>query len=415
MICNTIIRDRFSQKPGGKSPAGASLCNYPQFTVKPSSAPSSVALGLETSMLPRHQPESSARRDKARDLANRKRASRGAVLFSLLLGACLAVSSCASIDTGRLRSNARLPSDLKERSEPDAFAEPVHLPVSVAFYLYPTGDSVSRWTAKDQGRIVRWNEKQEGGNIVAEMLPMSTLSATGSSIAELRESAARYNARLLLVVKASGAEDEGLNPLAIFYPTLIGYLLAPGSYAEARVEVHGALIDILTGQVHSNFSFSETGRVWGPGAFLDAGEARAEVKKAILKGLSRRFRRALRDLPATWAPRRTSLEERLYDTFNSRQENAGSSLPPATTGDGESPGKIHLPEESLQEGRKNPVESPEAERAIRRSQIRILRNEDIGTQTGRKQSRSRIYRHRGEAGSENRQKRSNETDDSPSR
>jgi hypothetical protein len=78
---------------------------------------------------------------------------------------------------------------------------------------------------------------------------VSTDWPADGSVAGLRELAARYRSKYLLLYRHRFVDDSRLNGWAWLYPTVIGYFAAPGRTVEVAGVMEATFFDVRTGTI----------------------------------------------------------------------------------------------------------------------------------------------------------------------
>ena len=210
-------------------------------------------------------------------------------LLSYLLVLCFLVfSSCSSVDKTTLKESNILP-PAKGWSQPatqaarPATARRIDLPMDVAVHLSEPDDSRFHWTARERGKMASWGRELKAKRITNQFFLMSKLVSTGNSLDEIRRAAKLHGADVVLVIKSSGELEESWNPLAIFYLTILGYYIFPGSSAEAMLVANAVVLDVESGVPLFSIEAQGSKSSLSPGGWLDSQEV---VRKASAKARS---------------------------------------------------------------------------------------------------------------------------------
>lgn len=156
----------------------------------------------------------------------------------------------------------------------------------LGLYLRPTGfhKREFEWTDGDRETLLAWAKGLSSSGIVsgASFVPQSSLR--GNTLTELRESAARYGADLLLIVDGAASVDRYNNYKApLLYWTILGTYLADGTHSDALCLIRGSAWDVKSGtQVFSDDAQGAAQQV-GPAARV---EDRAAVSQACRQALT---------------------------------------------------------------------------------------------------------------------------------
>jgi hypothetical protein len=172
------------------------------------------------------------------------------------------------------------------REEEARFSGPQHSPPSttipsqpappasanLGLYLKPTGffERAFEWTDRDREAILAWAQQRQpnGPETRARFVPQSSLK--GDTLAELRASAARYGADLLVMFDGAAAVDRYNNYKApLLYWTILGAYLADGTQSDALCLIRGSVWDVKTGTLLFADEAEGRSQTVGPAAFVD--------------------------------------------------------------------------------------------------------------------------------------------------
>jgi len=127
----------------------------------------------------------------------------------------------------------------------------------------------------------------------AQYIPRSSLK--GFQLTQLRDSAARYGADLLLVLDGAGAVDRYNNYKGgLLYWTILGAYLADGTHSDAICLVRGSLWDVKSGSFLFEAEAQGRAHTVGPAALLDDAGAVEQAKTKALEDLERQVTDRLR-------------------------------------------------------------------------------------------------------------------------
>ena len=144
--------------------------------------------------------------------------------------------------------------------------------LKLGLYLNPTGffKREFEWTDGDRETVLTWANGLHASGIVAGASFVPQSSIKGNTLTELRESAARYGADLLLIFDGAAAIDRYNNYKAsLFYWTILGAYLADGTHSDALCLLRGAVWDVKTGTRLSTDDAQDTAKQIGPAARVD--------------------------------------------------------------------------------------------------------------------------------------------------
>jgi hypothetical protein len=141
-------------------------------------------------------------------------------------------------------------------------------------------------------RLARDLPSDEAFTLVTEMLPIPS-GALGMEA--LREIAARYKLRYIVLYRENVRRRVRANPWAVGYATVVGALFLPGSTLHVDGTLEASLFDVKTGlllfTVRRRVASSRTSNVWYRDDKLD--ELQAELAGEVAGKLAIDVRRAL--------------------------------------------------------------------------------------------------------------------------
>lgn len=156
-------------------------------------------------------------------------------------------------------------------------------PFKIAIRFVPSSDGFWRWTDEDKKRLETWSRKLKKRGIVSDVFLLSDIVVRDESLSGLRLAAAQHGADTLLIVKAATDLDRYTNPSALFYLTLVGCFLAPGSHLDGLMVIKGAMYDVRNEYLYLTAEAEGESKSWGPLAFIDEKKV---FKKAKSKALA---------------------------------------------------------------------------------------------------------------------------------
>jgi hypothetical protein len=214
-------------------------------------------------------------------------------LAYLVLALLLFLTACASSQGLHLDSlqqtlqdeEARFVGPLPSTSTTNPSTRPG--PPKLGLFVMPTGflRHEFEWTDADRGALLAWtNELQRDGLISgASFLQISSIK--GNQLAQLRESAMRHGADILLIVDGAATVDRYNNYKGVLlYWTILGAYFVDGTHSDALCLVRGTLWDVrgetkLFGEEAQGLS-----KIVGPAARVeDRGGVTAARRQALTK------------------------------------------------------------------------------------------------------------------------------------
>jgi hypothetical protein len=216
------------------------------------------------------------------------------LLLGLLIGGC-AGGQTFDRDTMRAVFGHNGTPAAKHQSaaaEPEKSALPT--PFRVALYFverdFPLQHNIQKaeWTSMDKDTLAAGLAplKQEG--IVTDIVLLADSTIRGHDTQKIRNTAARYGADAVLIVKGVGAVDRSNNAYAALYVTGIGAYLAPGTVAEALFLIEGDLWDTRVEQLYATQTAEGHAQVAAAAMKLEDRAVLALAKKSALETLGKK-------------------------------------------------------------------------------------------------------------------------------
>jgi rhombotail lipoprotein len=175
---------------------------------------------------------------------------------------------------------------------------------SIGLYLKPTGflHRGFDWTDRDRETVLAWASKlqAEGATTSGKFVPQSSLK--GDTFTELRASAARYGADILVIFDGASSVDRYNNYKApLLYWTILGAYLVDGTQSDALCLVKASVWDVKTGARLFSEETDGLAKALGPASFVDDMEvishARRQALGKLLELVAQKLR-AMRIQPA---------------------------------------------------------------------------------------------------------------------
>ena len=170
-------------------------------------------------------------------------------------------------------------------------------PPKLGLYVMPTGFARHEfeWTDTDREALRAWTNGLQRDGLINGASSLQLSSIKGNQLAQLRESAARYGADLLLIVEGAAAVDRYNNYKGpLLYWTILGAYFADGTHSDALCLVRGSIWDVKTGLLLSSEEAEGRAETVGPAAFVDDRVMIEQAKRKALDGLERRVAEQLK-------------------------------------------------------------------------------------------------------------------------
>ena len=166
-------------------------------------------------------------------------------------------------------------------------------PPKLGLYVMPTGflRHEFEWTDADRESLLAWTNGLQRDGLISGASFIQISSIKGNTLAQLRESAARYGADLLLIVDGAATVDRYNNYKGpLLYWTIFGAYFANGTHSDALCLVRGALWDVrgetkLFGEEAQGLS-----KIVGPAARVEDREGVTAARRQALTRLMEKLR-----------------------------------------------------------------------------------------------------------------------------
>jgi len=219
---------------------------------------------------------------------------------ALALLACL-IAGCSAgegLHSDRLRS-------VIQQEESRFFTSPappstkVLVPTTPAlgFYLKPTGflHREFDWTDRDREIVLAWADGRRTEGLITNGRFVHQSSIKGDTFAELKASAARHGADLLVIFDGAASVDRYNNyKAALWYWTIVGAYVADGTQSDALCLVNVTIWDVKTGTMIFSEEAEGRSQIVGPAAIVDDEQgvltARRQALDKILELVAQRLR-----------------------------------------------------------------------------------------------------------------------------
>ncbi|HJT20316.1 MAG TPA: hypothetical protein VJ746_07585 [Nitrospira sp.] len=171
---------------------------------------------------------------------------------------------------------------------PDEPGRGARIPPILGVYLVPTGfvRHGFEWSDRDRDLVVAWGKGLSSQHTLAGAMALTPSSLKGGTLKEVRHTAARYGADVLLTVEGAAAVDRYNNYKAgLLYWTILGAYLADGTHSDAACVVAGTAWDIKTGARLFSETAEGTAGTIGPAALVNDADEVEHAKRLALDRL----------------------------------------------------------------------------------------------------------------------------------
>lgn len=223
-------------------------------------------------------------------------------LASLLLPvALMTLSACASskgFDRSEMQNVMRQTVNLSAPQAAAGGTVPAPI-ISAPFRLgllftqmeFPTREGIRlvEWLSGDRDLLIRALAPLRDQHLLSDVIEIANPAMQNPGLAEIRKTAARYGADMIVVITGVGAVDRYNNSYATLYPTILGAYLAPGTISDALFMVEGRLWDVRSGFAYGTQGTEGRSTRVGPAIMIDDRDAIAEAKTAALEEYGRKL------------------------------------------------------------------------------------------------------------------------------
>jgi hypothetical protein len=217
----------------------------------------------------------------------------------ILLALLLLPTGCASNQTHPIDSLQQILKDEEAQlvgaplSEQTAAPLPKQGPPKLGLYVMPTGflHHKFEWTDADRETLQAWTNGLQREGLISGASFLHLSSVKGNPWAQLRESATRYGADLLLIVNGAAAVDRYNNYKGtLLYWTILGSYYADGTHSDALCLVRSSLWDVRTGTKLAEEEAQGTAKVVGPSGRIEDQDQITEARRQALAQLMKKLR-----------------------------------------------------------------------------------------------------------------------------
>lgn len=166
-------------------------------------------------------------------------------------------------------------------------------PPKLGLYVMPTGflRHEFEWTDTDRESLLAWTNRLERDGLISGASFIQISSIKGNQLVQLRESAMRHGADLLLIVDGAATVDRYNNYKGILlYWTILGAYFVDGTHSDALSLARGSLWDVrgetkLFGEEAQGLS-----KIVGPAARVEDREGVTAARRQALTQLMEKLR-----------------------------------------------------------------------------------------------------------------------------
>lgn len=160
-------------------------------------------------------------------------------------------------------------------------------PPKLGLYVMPTGflRHEFEWTDADRESLLAWANGLQRDGLISGASFIHISSIKGNQLVQLRESAMRYGADLLLIVDGAAIVDRYNNYKGVLlYWTILGAYFADGTHSDALCLVRGTLWDVRGETKLVEEEAQGLSKVVGPTALVkDREQVTAARRQALTK------------------------------------------------------------------------------------------------------------------------------------
>ena len=184
-------------------------------------------------------------------------------LFPVFLAAC----SAHGFDRGRISQGfADEPKQISDQDIRSAMANKPRLKFPFKLAVQLRDDECYRcgaWREEDQQKILSWGEQLKHAGVISQMFIIPNIFEM-KDLKTIRLAAAEQGADAVLIIRSADTTDQYLNYASIFYITIFGAWIVPGSDIDALVVLHGAMWDVGNAYVYASVEAEGESHTIGP-------------------------------------------------------------------------------------------------------------------------------------------------------
>jgi hypothetical protein len=166
-------------------------------------------------------------------------------------------------------------------------------PPKLGLYVMPTGflRHEFEWTDADRGALLAWTNGLQRDGLISGASFIQISSIKGNQLAQLRESAMRHGADLLLIVDGAATVDRYNNYKGgLLYWTILGAYVVNGTHSDALCLVRGALWDVRGETKLGEEEAQGLSKIVGPAARVEDREGVTAARRLALTQLMEKLR-----------------------------------------------------------------------------------------------------------------------------
>ena len=166
-------------------------------------------------------------------------------------------------------------------------------PPKLGLYVMPTGflRHEFEWTDADRESLLAWTNGLQRDGLISGASFIQLSSIKGNQLVQLRESALRHGADLLLIVDGAATVDRYNNYKGpLLYWTIFGAYFADGTHSDALCLVRGALWDVRGETKLVEEEAQGLSRIIGPAARVEDREGVTAARRQALTRLMEKLR-----------------------------------------------------------------------------------------------------------------------------
>jgi hypothetical protein len=166
-------------------------------------------------------------------------------------------------------------------------------PPKLGLYVMPTGflRHEFEWTDADRESLLVWTNGLQRDGLISGASFLHISSIKGNQLAQLRESAIRHGADILLIVDGAATVDRYNNYKGVLlYWTILGAYFVDGTHSDALCLVRGALWDVRGGTKMFGEEAQGLSKIIGPTARVKDREGVTAARGLALTQLMEKLR-----------------------------------------------------------------------------------------------------------------------------
>lgn len=226
-----------------------------------------------------------------------------AVVVAVLAVMLTGCAASKGFDRGTLRNSLGEITTDQDIQNVLALKPQLSTPFKLAVYLNNESWNAKRrfWNDEEKNDLLTYGNRLKEAGVVSDIFLISEDAVPGHQssgsvhtsdrdhLRDLRFGAASYGADALLVISDASSVDRYNNPSALFYWTIVGAYLVPGTHSDALVMMRSSLWDVRNGYLYATQDAEGMGKRVGPAFVTEDVDAVYAAKKMAIADLGKKL------------------------------------------------------------------------------------------------------------------------------